>query len=154
MLLTFCFFKNCFINRYRKNQKEPDTIDIEEIQGGLDRFMPAGQLAGSAEGADPEQIFMSGVIDEEVERALRDLPVEYRMVLIMAVVEGMSYKEIAAALSCPIGTVMSRLHRARRLMQLNLLKFAKKRGLVKEVDGSHEGGGSADVIDLSRFRNT
>ena len=148
----FKILKNCFINRYRKTQREPDTIDMEGIQGGLDRFIPAGRLNGDSGEATPEQVFMSGVIDDEIEQALAGLPPDYRMVLIMAVVEEMSYKEIASALSIPIGTVMSRLHRARRQLQLSLLKYARKRGLVKELEGTPDRAGSGDVIEFSKKR--
>ena len=68
------------------------------------------------------------------------------MVLLMAVVEEMSYKEIAAALSIPIGTVMSRLHRARRLMQARLLEYGRGRGLIAKR------GEPPRVIDIARFR--
>lgn len=146
----FRILKNCFINRYRKSQREPDTVDMEGIQGGIERFIPAGRLAADSSEANPEQVFMSGVVDEEIEQALESLPPDYRMVLIMAVVEEMSYKEIAATLSIPIGTVMSRLHRARRQLQLGLLQYAKKRGLVKEVAGARKGPGAGDVIEFSK----
>ena len=63
---------------------------------------------------------------------MKRLPTDYRIVLILAVVEGFSYKEIAAVLECPIGTVMSRLHRARKQMQAQLLEYADKRGLLSK----------------------
>ena len=73
---------------------------------------------------------MEGVLDEEVKQALARLPEEYRTVVLMALLEEMSYKEIAAALSIPLGTVMSRLHRGRKLLQAALLEYAEKKGIL------------------------
>ncbi len=147
----FKILKNCFINRYRKNQKEPDTLDIEQVGGGLDRLAAPDQGAWGSWSADPEKIMMEGVLDEEIELAIRRLPPEYRMVLIMAVIEEMSYKEIAHAMSSPIGTVMSRLHRARRMVQGNLLEYARQRGLVE--NDSRIDPESKDIVDITRFRD-
>ncbi len=124
----FRILRNAFINRYRKSRREGDTVDFGAIEGSLERLVDAA--AGAPAHADPEQIFMRGVVDGEIASALDALPEEYRMVLIMAVVEEMSYKEIAAALDCPIGTVMSRLHRARRMMQSQLIDYGRRRGLI------------------------
>jgi len=90
--------------------------------------------------ADPESIVMDGVVDHEIQQALRALPEEYRTVVILALVEELSYKEIAAALSIPLGTVMSRLHRGRKQLQQALLEFASRKGIVRPVSGvSSEG---------------
>jgi RNA polymerase sigma-70 factor (ECF subfamily) len=145
----FKILKNSFINRYRKAQKESDNVDFASIEDGLERLVDHSFREGHG-GADPETIFMEGVLDGEIESALKALPEEYRMVLMMAVVEEMSYKEIAAALSCPIGTVMSRLHRARRLMQSRLVAYARKRGLVPPDTRSPTGNGT--IVDLEGFR--
>ena len=145
--------KNAFINRYRSAQREPDTVDFEAIEEGLERLMrPAPGTASPP--IDPEQIFMRGVVDAEIDEALDRLPPEYRMVFIMAVVEEMSYKEIASALSIPIGTVMSRLHRARRLMQGRLMDYARRRGLLPagQEAPAPEGAGGSNVIDIQSFR--
>ena len=132
--------RNSFINRYRKAQKRPEEVDfaaIEEVLETLvaDRERPAG----------PEQELLSKSMDEPLESALRALPEEYRMVLILAVVEGFSYKEIAAALNCPIGTVMSRLHRARKQMQARLLGYARERGWTNEAPAATDPGEESDV---------
>ena len=73
---------------------------------------------------------MDGVLDEEIQEALAELPEEYRVVVLMALAEEMSYKEIAAALSIPLGTVMSRLHRGRKLLQGRLLEYARRKGIL------------------------
>ena len=75
---------------------------------------------------------MNGVLDEEVETAIARLPEEYRSVVILALVEELSYKEIASALSIPLGTVMSRLHRGRKQLQGQLMEYARKKGILKD----------------------
>ncbi|HET9481891.1 MAG TPA: sigma-70 family RNA polymerase sigma factor [Candidatus Polarisedimenticolia bacterium] len=142
----FKILKNSFINRYRKEQLEPDMVHFGAIEEGLERIVDSTLGGSQSPPPDPERLFMDGLVDDEIEAAIRELPPEYRMVLIMAVVEEMSYKEIAAAISCPIGTVMSRLHRARRLMQSRLLEYARRHGLA----GSDES--DPGVVDITRFR--
>ena len=79
----------------------------------------------------PERVLVDGVLDEEVRQAMGRLPEEYRSVVLMALVEEMSYKEIASALSIPLGTVMSRLHRGRKMLQVSLLEYATRRGIIQ-----------------------
>ncbi len=79
----------------------------------------------------PEELLADGVLDSEVQQALDALPEEYRTVVVLALVEEMSYKEIAAALSIPLGTVMSRLHRGRKMLQKELLDFAERKGIIR-----------------------
>ena len=76
---------------------------------------------------------LSKYLDEDVYKALSDLPLNFRMPIILADIEGLSYKEIAEALQIPIGTVMSRISRGRRQLQRSLWQYAKERGYVKEV---------------------
>ncbi|MGH9869259.1 MAG: sigma-70 family RNA polymerase sigma factor [Candidatus Polarisedimenticolia bacterium] len=139
---VFKILKNSFINRYRKDQQIPETVDFSAIEEGLERLVDESYREGTP--PDPEQAFLSGVVDHEIEEALASLPEEYRMVFLMAVQQEMSYKEIAAALSIPIGTVMSRLHRARRLMQARLTEYGRRRRLT--------GPEAAAPVDINRYR--
>ena len=82
-------------------------------------------------GAEDE--VLSKYLDEDVYKALSDLPLNFRMPIILADIEGLSYKEIAEALQIPIGTVMSRISRGRRQLQRSLWEYAKERGYVKEA---------------------
>ena len=143
---VFKILKNAFINRYRKEQQVPETVDFAAIEEGLERLVEKSQPQGGAP-ASPEQQLLEGVVDEEIEEALRSLPEEYRMVFLMAIQHEMSYKEIAAALSIPIGTVMSRLHRARRLMQVRLVEYGRRRGLTDEKPDAKD-----DIVDINRYR--
>lgn len=143
----FKIMRNLFINRYRREQREPREIDFGGIEESLEAILERDAAAKSP-GATPEEVLVGGSLDEEVERALADLPDEYRLVLLLSAMEGLSYKEIAEVLACPIGTVMSRLHRARRMMQAGLMDYARERGLVAV------GGGGTSVVRLAEARDS
>src|SRR6185295_18045057 len=81
---------------------------------------------------NPEDELLENVLDEHVQRALEKLPPDYRMVVILADLEGFSYKEIAEILEVPVGTVMSRLYRGRRLLEAAMLEFARGHGYLRE----------------------
>lgn len=145
----FKILKNAFINRYRKNQAVPETVDFDVIEEGLERLVERDYRGAPSTPPDPERAFMEGLVDSEIEEALQALPPDYRMVFLMAVQEEMSYKEIAAALEIPIGTVMSRLHRARRMMQARLAEYGRRRGLTGPGEDEGSDGG---VVDIRRYR--
>ncbi len=117
---------NTFINAYRKKQREPVTVGDDEIEDWYlyDKLGEAG-VERSAESEVLERI-----PDEDVQRALEALPEQFRMAVLLADVEGFSYKEIAEILEIPIGTVMSRLHRGRRALERALWDTVRERGLV------------------------
>ena len=71
------------------------------------------------------------MMDEDVKRALDSLPHDYKMVVLLADIEGFSYKEIAEILDCPVGTVMSRLYRGRKMLERTLLEYARKYGYIR-----------------------
>ena len=125
--------KNTFINRYRRRQRSPETVDFEKIESTYESIIESSQ---DPLGANPEQELMKVVLDEQVEEAIDDLPIEYKMVVVLSMVEDFSYKEIADILNCPIGTVMSRLHRGRKLLQKRLIEYAREKGYLKG-DGHH-----------------
>lgn len=79
----------------------------------------------------PEILIFDDLIDDDITKALDSLPDDFRLTLIMSDLEGFSYKEIADILDCPIGTVMSRLYRGRRLLRKNLHEYAKEHGYLK-----------------------
>ncbi len=123
------------INRYRKQATHPVTISLPE---GEDFYLynRIKDLSGQELSLGAEEEVLSKYLDEDVYNALRDLPPNFRMAIILADIEGLSYKEIAQALQIPIGTVMSRISRARRQLQQSLWKYAKDRGyLVPENKG-------------------
>jgi RNA polymerase sigma-70 factor, ECF subfamily len=124
----FKILKNTFINNYRKRKLEPRSVDFAEIEDSFERIV---RRDSSEPPADPEAEFFSGVLDDDVKKALESLPYDYRMVVILADLEDFSYKEIADILECPVGTVMSRLYRGRKLLEKALLKYARKHGYIR-----------------------
>ena len=118
---------NSFINTYRKKQREPQTVegpdDLEEWY--LFDRLGARSVEGSA-----EQEVLDRIPDQAVKAALESLPDNFRVPVLLADVEGFSYKEIAEIMDTPIGTVMSRLHRGRKALEKALWDTAKERGLV------------------------
>ena len=116
---------NNFINFYRKNQKQPAQIEIENVSFKL-KQEGAGfwnRLNDRNNGFDYDDLF-----DDEINAAIDKLPDEYRIVLLLADVEGLSYKEIAEVIAHPLGTVMSRLHRGRKMLQRSLRRYAVENG--------------------------
>lgn len=119
---------NTFINAYRKRQREPVTVTDEDVQDWYlyDKLGEAG-VEASAESAVLERL-----PDEDVQRALEALPDGFRLAVLLADVEGFSYKEIAEIMGIPIGTVMSRLHRGRKALEKALWETVRERGLVAD----------------------
>jgi RNA polymerase sigma-70 factor (ECF subfamily) len=117
---------NTFINAYRKKQREPVTVQDEEIP---DWYL-YDRLGASGAEASAETEVLDRLPDEDVQRALEALPEAFRMAVLLADVEGFSYREIAEILGVPIGTVMSRLHRGRKALQKALWERVQERGLV------------------------
>jgi RNA polymerase sigma-70 factor (ECF subfamily) len=107
---------------------------------------------------DPEQIALMPLVEGEIRRALEDLPPEFRLAVVLCDIEEFSYDEIAQIMGCPIGTVMSRLHRGRKLLQRALYNHALAMGIVKgeEKVGGRGDASPGDVVkapaDLATYR--
>lgn len=112
-----------YISMYRKKQRRPQ----ENLQEQIDDFSFYDE---ARTGPSAEVEVLASITDEEVKRALAELPESFRMAVYLADVEGFAYKEIAEIMDTPIGTVMSRLHRGRKALQLALAEYARKRGLI------------------------
>jgi len=121
--------RNLFINRFRQKRKEPEKVDWEKIEQVYESMVQQGE---KAERDNPENQLISRLMDEEVERALRELSEEYRMAIVLVDIEELSYEEAAKVMECAIGTVRSRVSRGRRMLQVALRNYALKRGLIKE----------------------
>lgn len=119
---------NTFINAYRKKQREPVTVPEDDTP---DWYL-YDKLGGAGAEASAEAEVLEQLPDEDVQRALEALPEAFRMAVLLADVEGFSYKEIAEILDVPIGTVMSRLHRGRKALQKALWETVRERGLVTD----------------------
>ena len=127
----FRILRNTFINRYRSERARPEEVEFDKIEGSYETLVEE-QFRRQHQPPDPERALLAGVPDEEIQRAMAQLPEDYRTVVIMALLEDLSYKEIAAALEIPIGTVMSRLHRGRKHLQRELLDYARRRGIFRD----------------------
>lgn len=136
---------NIFINRYRKRQTEQKVMDDRQIDDLLHRF--AAQESTFIP-PDTREDFLKEVIGDEVLAALDELPFEFRMTVLLADMHDLSYKEIADVLDCPVGTVMSRLHRARKLLQARLFAYAVERGVIAAPEGVTED----NVSSMDAFR--
>jgi RNA polymerase sigma-70 factor, ECF subfamily len=119
---------NTFINSYRKKQREPRTISDDEVE---DWYLYSRM---ADEGLEPsaETSVIESLPDEDVQEALQSLPEQFRVAVLLADVEGFSYKEIAEITDVPIGTVMSRLHRGRKALEKRLWDVVRERGLVRD----------------------
>ncbi|HPF62044.1 MAG: sigma-70 family RNA polymerase sigma factor [Gemmatimonadetes bacterium] len=112
--------RNQFINTWRKRTRRPTAIDLEAIPE-----------LGDEDNPDPEGQFFASLVDDEVTRALDALPEEFRDVVLLSDLEGLPYQEVAEALEIPIGTVKSRLFRARRILQGQLRRYAVETGIIR-----------------------
>lgn len=122
----FSILKNTFINIYRKKKKEPEKVDFHSVEQFIDQLTdnnnkPFKQI---------QDEISKNVFDDEVKVAMDSLSEEFRTIILLSDVEGFSYQEIADILKCPIGTVMSRLHRGRKILSNNLIEYAKKMGYL------------------------
>jgi len=118
---------NSFINTYRKKQREPKTVDGPE---DLDEWFLFDRIGAQSVARSAEEDVLANIPDADVKEALESIPENFRMAVLLADVEGFSYKEIAEITDVPIGTVMSRLHRGRKALEKALYAVAKERGLV------------------------
>lgn len=119
----FKILKNAFINEYRKRSKRPSRVDYEEIAGYHD-----SEEGSNVDFLDLRHEIFQGMIGDEVTRSLNALPVDFRTVVLLCDIEGFSYEEIAKITDIPIGTVRSRLHRARNMLKEKLQSYAENLG--------------------------
>lgn len=122
----FTIMRNAFLNRIRAASREVLEEDMDRRES--ERAPAAGGVLS------PEETFFQTVLHGDVDRALKELPLVFREAVILADLEGLSYREMAEVLGCPIGTVMSRLSRGRRVLRATLLRFAREHGYVKGAD--------------------
>ena len=120
---------NSFINTYRKKQRQPQTVEGPD---DIDEWYLFDKLGGRNVEVSAETEVLDKIPDEAVKAALESLPENFRLPVLLADVEGFSYKEIAEIMDTPIGTVMSRLHRGRKALQKALWDTAKERGLIDD----------------------
>src|SRR5467141_1634259 len=124
----FKILTNTFINKYRRRVKERIVVEGASRESGNERFVTREPTESSA---DPEQYFFDKLLSDDVIRSIDQLPIDFRLVVILADLQEFSYKEIAEILDCPVGTVMSRLYRGRKMLERTLLEYARKYGYIR-----------------------
>lgn len=126
----FRILTNAYIDRYRRARREPDVVPLTETGGLVDAFLEARDEPRAEVPRDLAALgeFLRTQVGDEVRAAVEALPPDFRLVLLLRDVEGLSYREIAEALGVPVGTVMSRLFRARRALQARLAAHARAHG--------------------------
>jgi RNA polymerase sigma factor (sigma-70 family) len=122
----FRILKNSFINDYRKKVKEPNKVDYQEVESYYNSEDVDRQIT-----PDLRVDALKDMIGDEISNALNSLDVDFRTVIILCDLEGFKYEEMAKILDIPIGTVRSRLHRARQLLKEKLSEYAKSMGYNK-----------------------
>jgi len=125
---------NTYINTYRAAARRPEVTDVEDVED-LYLYKRMSGSGGIQAGRSAEDEALDLFTDENVKAALEELPEAFRMAVLLADVEGFSYKEISEITEVPIGTVMSRIHRGRRALQKALHEVATGRGLVGSASG-------------------
>ncbi|NUP11583.1 MAG: sigma-70 family RNA polymerase sigma factor [Polyangiaceae bacterium] len=140
---------NTFINRYRRGGMERDLFESPSADPLADGWVGAASMRSIR---DPETQALKPLIEAELTRALDELPPDFRLAVILSDVEELSYKEIADVMGCPIGTVMSRLHRGRKLLQSRLRDHAAALGIVDEAEEPQRDS-ARPPTDINTFRN-
>ena len=129
---TKTIMRNTFINNYRKRRHDLNyTEQVTTTESLYDEVL---DREARAYASDPEAHAFTNFFKHDLNRALEELPEDFRIVIVLADIEGFSYKEISEMVGCPIGTVMSRLHRGRHLLQRELLDYAIQAGIVPEKE--------------------
>ncbi|MFM7195625.1 MAG: sigma-70 family RNA polymerase sigma factor [Bacteroidota bacterium] len=119
----FRILKNGFINEYRKKRREPVKVDYQEVEEFYN-----SEDSGKTITPDLRVDMLRNLVGDEISGALNALDVEFKTVIILCDLEGFKYEEIAGILDIPVGTVRSRLHRARQLLKVKLAEYAREMG--------------------------
>ncbi|HEX2658537.1 MAG TPA: sigma-70 family RNA polymerase sigma factor [Polyangia bacterium] len=153
----FRILTNVFCNRYREREREHEILtEAKSSEANIEQF-----FAGQQGRRDMDTALLGRLVSEDVERALAQIPEDFRLAVILADLEDFSYKEIAEIMECPAGTVMSRLYRGRKLLQGLLFDYAVEQGIVdpgrsvpEGARAASTGGGDGEgvTLDLESFR--
>lgn len=140
---VFRILTNSYINIYRYKSRRPHEVDIENTEQMFMYHKLRGSTASDVSRSVEEE-FLSSITDDEITKAIEDLPDQFREVVLLFDVEGLSYAEIADMLKIPSGTVMSRLHRGRKALQKALIDYANENGLYPSNSQSK----NEDLVDV------
>ncbi|MCL4217083.1 MAG: sigma-70 family RNA polymerase sigma factor [Candidatus Hydrogenedentes bacterium] len=140
--------RNTFINDYRRRSRKPVLVELSGLEAAPNSAPDPDVNFEPSRGDSSELLEL---LDDNVKAAIDSLPEDFRQAVIMADLEDMSYKDIAEQMGCPLGTVMSRLHRARKLLREQLDSYAVERRLIapSEKDrGSREEYKKKDALEM------
>lgn len=141
---VFRILTNSFINRWRKRSKRAEHVSNLDIHEAADRMLSPVEMRSWS---DPEVAFFQRDVAPQVVDALESLSEEFRTVVVLADLQEFSYQEVADLMGTPIGTVMSRLYRARRALQAKLYKYAIEQGYLPKLIGE-----GSEPVSLEEFR--
>lgn len=139
----FQIMKNSFINNYRKNVKQPSKVDYEDVQNFYENIKAEDIKTTHFQGDA-----FSDVLTDEIADALAKLPDDFRTIVFLSDIEGYTYEEIADFMDCPIGTVRSRLHRARKMLYALLYDYANEQGIVSQKKSKPSFTKKGMIMDL------
>jgi len=117
---------NIFLNKVKKIAARPPMVEFETVEDFI------GEAQESARDVPSTSEDFRELLDEDVAKALDELPIEYRTPVLLSAIEGLSYRQIAEAMDCPVGTVMSRLYRGRRMLERSLKPYARSIRFLKK----------------------
>ncbi len=146
---------NTFINKYKRGVLEKSVLGSEQLDPVSDGWTSSAALSALR---DPESHMLRPMLADEISDALDELPEDFRMAVLLVDVQELSYKEASLALGCPIGTVMSRLHRGRRMLKSRLVSQARALGLVdersaEEISSEASASEPPAPLELEAFRS-
>ncbi len=140
---------NTFINRYRRGTLERSIVDGADAEPLSEAWMGSASMNAMR---DPESAALRPMLEAEIQAALNELPEEFRLAVVLADVEELSYKEISDIMGCPIGTVMSRLHRGRRMLKHRLYDHAVDFGIISASPAGTSNMPSDEPVDINHYR--
>ncbi|MCP5006859.1 MAG: sigma-70 family RNA polymerase sigma factor, partial [Planctomycetes bacterium] len=124
----FKILRNAFINKYRKDKREPSLVDFDSVEA----FHESIQEETSTPSIMEDRFALDNLQDDDIKNALEAIPDDFRIVILLSTIEGFSYKEISEIINCPVGTVMSRIYRGRKMLKEKLAGYAKQYGYDRE----------------------
>ncbi len=142
----FRILKNTYINSYRREQRTPDHVDWDQVEAFYDSLATDDLIKRHK---TPEELLLAGAVDTRITEAIASLPEEYRAVVLLNFAQDMSYREIAEVLEIPMGTVMSRLHRGRKILQRQLKEYALSTRQLPTLNARER---PARVVSMEAYR--
>ena len=126
----FRILMNTFINNYHKKARTPGTVDFAKVEYAIENDLTPEEAESILKNSGQ----FKSLFGDEIAQALEEMPADYRIAVLLCDIEEFSYREIADILDIPIGTVMSRISRGRKILQRNLLEYARRQGYLRKKD--------------------